>query len=53
ALVILVRSYDALNMPQLRDDSRRVLEKTYPQSAFITGRPAAGSKAASPWWKFW
>ena len=53
AVVILVRSYDALNMPQLRDDSRRVLEKTYPQSAFITGRPAAGSKAASPWWKFW
>jgi outer membrane protein assembly factor BamD len=53
ALVILVRSYDALHMPQLRDDARRVLEKTYPQSAFITGRPAAGSKAASPWWKFW
>ncbi|GAC1530169.1 MAG: outer membrane protein assembly factor BamD [Ramlibacter sp.] len=50
ALVILVRSYDALNLPQLRDDSRRVLEKSYPQSAFVTGRPAA---AASRWWKFW
>ena len=50
ALIILVRSYDALNMPQLRDDARRVLEKTYPQSAFVTGRPAAGKSA---WWKFW
>jgi outer membrane protein assembly factor BamD len=52
ALIILVRSYDALGMAQLRDDSRRVLEKTYPQSAFVTGRPAPGTKTSS-WWKFW
>jgi outer membrane protein assembly factor BamD len=51
ALVILVRSYDALGMPQLRDDARRVLEKTYPQSAFVTGRRAPGETSA--WWKFW
>jgi outer membrane protein assembly factor BamD len=29
ALFILVRSYDALGMTQLRDDARRVLEKNY------------------------
>lgn len=50
ALFILVRSYDALGMTQLRDDSRRVLEKTYPNSAYLTGR-AQGP--AGPWWKFW
>jgi outer membrane protein assembly factor BamD len=52
ALIILVRSYDALNMPQLRDDARRVLEKTYPQSAFFTGKRPATAEASS-WWKFW
>ena len=50
ALVILVRSYDALGLPQLRDDARRVLEKNYPQSAFLTGRKDTGG---SSWWKFW
>ncbi len=51
ALFILVRSYDALGMAQLRDDSRRVLEKTYPDSEYLT----RGFKAreAEPWWKFW
>jgi outer membrane protein assembly factor BamD len=51
ALFILLRSYDALGMTQLRDDTRRVMEKTYPQSEYLT----RGSKARqeSPWWKFW
>ncbi len=51
ALFILMRSYDALGMTQLRDDSRRVLEKTYPDSDYLT----KGFKArqAEPWWKFW
>jgi outer membrane protein assembly factor BamD len=52
ALFILVRSYDALGMPQLRDDMRRVLEKTYPQSEYLTrGEKARGG--SSSWWKFW
>jgi outer membrane protein assembly factor BamD len=50
ALFILVRSYDALGMPQLRDDTRRVLEKNYPQSEYLTGRRKA---ADQPWWQFW
>jgi outer membrane protein assembly factor BamD len=50
ALSILVRSYDALGMVQLRDDARRVLAKNYPQSAYLGNsvKPTTG-----PWWKFW
>jgi outer membrane protein assembly factor BamD len=50
ALFILVRSYDALGMAQLRDDARRVMEKNYPRSEYLT----RGGKAASkPWWQVW
>jgi outer membrane protein assembly factor BamD len=35
ALSIMVRAYDALAMPQLRDDARRVLERNYPGSRFL------------------
>lgn len=50
ALFILFKSYDALGMTQLRDDSRRVLEKSFPQSEFLV----SGAKASkSPWWKAW
>src|SRR5512132_3915320 len=35
ALFILVRSYDALGMTQLRDDARRVMEKSYPKSEYL------------------
>lgn len=50
ALFIMLRSYDALGMTQLRDDTRRVMEKTYPQSAYLTGR---SKSSQDPWWKFW
>jgi outer membrane protein assembly factor BamD len=50
ALFILVRSYDALGMAQLRDDTRRVMEKTYPKSDYLS----RGFKSKQdPWWKFW
>ncbi len=50
ALYIVVQSYDALAMAQLRDDARRVLEKNFPQSAYLKH----GFKAdTGPWWKFW
>jgi outer membrane protein assembly factor BamD len=50
ALFIMVKSYDELGMTQLRDDSRRVLEKNFPQSEFLS----RGFKSNSdPWWKFW
>lgn len=37
ALYLLVQSYGALQLPQLRDDARRVLESNYPQSRYISG----------------
>ena len=50
ALAIVVKSYDALGMVQLRDDAKRVLDKTYPQSEYTT----RGFKSKTePWWKFW
>jgi outer membrane protein assembly factor BamD len=50
ALFILMRSYDALGMAQLRDDTRRVMEKNYPQSDYLV----RGFKATQdPWWKLW
>jgi outer membrane protein assembly factor BamD len=32
ALVIMIRSYDALGMPDLRDDAERILAKNFPDS---------------------
>lgn len=50
ALYILVRSYDALGMTQLRDDATRVMRASYPDSTYL----AQGFKPkASSWWKLW
>jgi outer membrane protein assembly factor BamD len=49
ALYVMMRSYDALNLPQLRDDAMRVLKQNYPNSVFFRG----GRKDDSPWWKIW
>jgi outer membrane protein assembly factor BamD len=50
ALFIVYRSYDALGFIDLRDDAKRVLEKSYPASEYLT----KGSKSGSdPWWKLW
>jgi outer membrane protein assembly factor BamD len=50
ALSIMVHSYDALGMAQLRDDTRRVIEKNYPTSKYLS-KGAKSSK--DPWWKLW
>ena len=50
ATFILMRSYDALGMTDLRDDTRRVLIATYPQSEYL-GKGLKSSK--DPWWKLW
>ena len=47
ALSILERSYDALGMTQLRDDTRRVMEASFAKTA----KPEAGD--SKPWWKLW
>jgi len=50
ALFILLRSYEALGMKELAADTRRVLEKNYPKSDFLT----RGFKPPKdPWWKLW
>lgn len=50
ALYIMVRSYDALGMNDLRDDARRVLTSNYPQSTYLS----EGFRAKDdPWWKLW
>ncbi len=50
ALYIMVKSYEALGMTELRDDARRVLDNNYPKSEFVTRGFKAGDE---PWWKFW
>ena len=50
ALFILMKSYEALGMDQLRDDSRRILESSYPNGEFTT---KGARTMESPWWKFW
>lgn len=50
ALFILMQSYDALGMTQLRDDTRRVMVANYPKSEYLS----QGFKGAdSAWWKLW
>jgi outer membrane protein assembly factor BamD len=50
ALFILVRSYDQLGMTQLRDDAKRVMEKSYPKSEYLSG---GFRTRQDPWWKLW
>jgi outer membrane protein assembly factor BamD len=46
----MLRSYEALGMTQLRDDTRRVMQASYPQSEY----QSKGFKSVdSPWWKVW
>ncbi len=50
ALYIMYKAYDALGMTQLRDDSKRVLEKSFPESEFLV----AGARTKKvPWWQIW
>lgn len=47
ALEILIKSYDALGMKNLKDDAQRVLSTNFPAATM-----PANQKPAS-WWKFW
>lgn len=49
ALLVMVRSYDALGLTELRDDADRVFKKNFPNSALLSG----GRKKDDPWWKIW
>src|SRR3546814_136743 len=37
ALYILMKSYEALNLPELRDDAERVLKANFPNSTYFSG----------------
>ncbi|MFB0900241.1 MAG: outer membrane protein assembly factor BamD [Polaromonas sp.] len=50
ALSLIYRSYDALGMTQLRDDTLRVMQTNYPDSPF-TRRDVKAKRAV--WYKFW
>ena len=49
ALDVLTRSYDKLGLTQLSSDTHQIMERTYPNSGYLTGELGA----ARPWWKFW
>lgn len=50
ATYILYKSYEALGMNELRDDTWRIMEKSYPQSHYIS----KGFRSTNnPWYKFW
>ncbi len=48
ALVVLIKSYDAMGMGDLRDDAKRVYTQNFPNSKLLE---TYGSKKS--WWKFW
>ena len=50
ALYIMVQSYDALGLTDLRDDAKRVLTTNYPKSEYLTRGFWAKD---DPWWKLW
>ena len=49
ALEVMIESYDRMQMPELRDDARRVLAKNFPDDRMAK----AGQNRTEPWWKFW
>lgn len=49
AVFILYQSYDKLNLTQLRDDTKRVMQENFPESAYIKN----GFKAKRSFWKLW
>jgi outer membrane protein assembly factor BamD len=50
ALAVMWRSYDAMGLTDLRDDSLRVLKQNFPQSAYLKNKPVG---APRPWYQFW
>jgi outer membrane protein assembly factor BamD len=47
ALAVLAASYEKLGLPQLANDSTRVLDKTFPKNDEMK------DLSPKPWWKFW
>lgn len=52
ALAVMMLSYGALGMPELRDDAERVLRKNFPNSKYL-GAGLPNAKERTSWWKMW
>lgn len=48
ALEIMIESYDRMELPDLRDDAKRVLAKNYPAAPMVQE-----GRNTTSWWKFW
>lgn len=49
ALAIMARSYDAMGIKDLRDDTERVIKKNFSNSKYADG----GWRQEKAWWKLW
>lgn len=49
-LAIMMYGYDAMGLKDLSTDARRVLEKTFPNSAYLKGAKVGQGRA---WYRFW
>jgi outer membrane protein assembly factor BamD len=50
AMYIIYKSYEALDIAQLRDDARRILETSFPKSELLQSGSKSGARS---WWKLW
>lgn len=54
ALAVMIKSYDALGMKDLRDDAERVMRKNFPDSQYYAlGRDKVFTSKDTPWWQLW
>ncbi len=54
AMYLMVKSYDALNMKDLSDDSMRVFKLNFPNSnIFETGKRIPVTAKETSWWQIW
>jgi outer membrane protein assembly factor BamD len=49
ALEIMIEAYDRMGMAELRDDTRKVLARNFPEDRMA----AAGRNRQKSWWQFW
>ena len=50
AMYIVYKSYEALNMNDLRDDAKRIMTTSFPNSEFLSKGLQVGPKS---WWQLW
>ena len=50
AVFVLVKAYDALGMPELRDAADRVMRTNFPDSRYLK---KGGDRKDVPWWRLW